>query len=165
MNESIRGRTYHLSSLKTWQALTLVALEKSFEIVDYLSQCFSLSMSGSVLHFLKQTKQFFRNSHLICIIHFVHCMFTFNWYSLLSFTEMPVQCFAKEFDKWYVYQRSHATLKLYHLPNICVNTTKSDRQYFDTSNLQTCCEVVDFVLIWFVKNKPLAWMKTTALVH
>ena len=102
-------------------------------------------MSGGVLY-LKQTKQFFRNSHLICIIHFVHCAFTFNWYSLLSFTEMPVQCFAKEFDKGYIYQRSHATLKLYHLPNIRVNTTKSDRQFFDISNLQTCCEVVDFAV-------------------
>ena len=45
-----------------------------------------------VLHFVKQTKQFFRNSHLICIIHFY-------------------QCFVKEFDKWYLYQRSHAFLR------------------------------------------------------
>ena len=45
-----------------------------------------------VLHFVKQTKQFFQNSHRICIIHFY-------------------QCFVKEFDKWYLYQRSHAFLR------------------------------------------------------
>ena len=91
--------------------------------------CTTNQITENVLHFVTQTKQFFRNFHLICIIQFVQCLLNALLRNSINDT------FIKEAMPSLGTLKSH----YFNLPNICVNTTNSDRQCFDIADLLRSC--------------------------